>query len=186
MNTSMTLRAEKTNTFRDDVRVLMAGILFCIFMILMQPFVFRAYDYFWAERPFVSATVEIVFVDEGLPPMIKYDADATQPVVGEWIASVHEIDENGNPVRITSRRGNGRYSDQKDDPKLWTWAAWFDNEMDYSTPEVPTVPFKVCVRYDVDARDSGVNDDSPLYCSQVYDPANPTLTVVEAAKEMAQ
>lgn len=174
-NSNFTVRAEKTGTFRDDLRVMMAGVLFCIFMILMQPFIFRVYDYFWAERPFVTATVQIVGVAGSDIPMIKYDADATQNVSGTWIASIHH--EDGS--RITSRRGPGSYHDREDDPKFWTWAAFFDNEQDVTSPDVPITPFKICVRYDVEARDSGVDDQTEKFCSDVFDPANPYLEIPE-------
>lgn len=164
------LRVEKSgNRNKDDVRVMIAGTLFCIFMILMQPFAFKTYDYFWADRPFVNATVEIIGVEGSDIPLIKYDADATQNVSGKWIASIHQ--ENGE--RVTSRRGDGSYNSREDEPKLWTWAAFFDNEQDVSTPDVPDIPFFVCVRYDVEASDSGVDDQGPKFCSEVYDPANP-------------
>lgn len=162
-------RVEKTTRNKDDLRVMIAGTLFCIFMILMQPVAFRVYDYIWADRPFVSATVEIIGVEGSDIPVIKYDADATQNVTGTWIASIHEAGGD----RITSRRGPGSYNALEDDPKIWTWAAFFDNEQDTNTPVVPTFPFFICVRYDVDARDSGVNDQTEKFCSDVYNPSNP-------------
>lgn len=163
------LRVEKTTRNKDDLRVMIAGTLFCIFMILMQPFAFRAYDFFWADRPFVSATIQIIRVEGSDVPVIKYDADATQNVTGTWIASIHEA--NGD--RITSRRGPGSYNSLEDEPKIWTWAAFFDNEQDVSTPDVPTKPFFICVRYDVKARDSEVDDQSDEFCSDVYNPVDP-------------
>jgi hypothetical protein len=172
---SFSLRAEKTGTFKDDLRVMIAGTLFCIFMIFMQPFIFKVYDYYWADRPFVTATVQVVGVSGSDIPLIKYDADATQNVTGKWIASIHY--EDGS--RITSRRGDGSYHSRTDDPKLWTWAAFFDNEQNIDSPEVPNRPFKVCVRYDVEARDSGVDDQTEKFCSDVFDPANPYLEIPE-------
>lgn len=95
MNTKpqFSVRAEKTGTIKDDLRVMIAGILFFIFLILIQPF------------------------------------------------------------------------------------AFFDNEQNVDSPDVPEQPFHICVRYDVEARDSGVNDISEKFCSEVFDPANPYLEI---------
>ncbi|ANJ20877.1 hypothetical protein RDp07_gp66 [Roseobacter phage RD-1410Ws-07] len=144
----------------------------------MQPFVFRVYDYFWADRPFITATVEIVHVEGSDIPMINYDADATQLVSGTWIASIYEV-HDGEATRITSRRGPGSYHNRMDEPRLWTWAAFFDNEQDVSTPDVPNDVFMVCVRYDVEASDSGVSDQTPKFCSRPYDPNDPFLVLEE-------
>jgi len=173
--TQFSIRAEKTGTLKDDLRVMIAGILILIFLILMQPFGFRVYDYFWAERPFVTATVQIIGVEGSDIPLIRYDADATQNVSGTWIASIHY--EDGS--RITSRRGDGSYHTLEDDPKLWTWAAFFDNEQNIDSPDVPNRPFRVCVRYDVKARDSGINDQTEKFCSDIYDPNNPYLEITD-------
>lgn len=167
------VRAEKTGTLKDDLRVMIAGVLFCIFLLLMQPFVFRVHDYYWAERPFVTATVQVVGVLDSKIPMVKYDADASQNVNGTWIASIHY--EDGS--RITSRRGEGSYNTHEDEPKIWTWAAFFDNEQNIDSPDVPDRPFVVCVRYDVEARDSGVDDQSPKFCSETFYPDNPYLEI---------
>ena len=165
------MRVEKTHTVRDDFRVVMAGIMFFIFMALMQPWVLRIYDTWFAERPFVAATVEIYQITGRDLPMIMYDADATQYVDGQWIASLYSAIDNS---RIQSRRGNGSYNTQEDEPRLWTWQGFFDNEIS-DTPPVPTEPFYICVRYIVSARDSGAMDESiEPFCSSVFDPHNPT------------
>lgn len=173
------LRAEKSgNRNRDDFRVLMAGSIFCILLIMMQSLYGRIYDSFFADRPFVSATVEIIYVDDQLPPLIKYDADALQPVKGTWIASVYDKDG----TRLNTRRGSGNYSDIEDEPKFWSWTAWFDNEAS-DPPAVPDHPFFVCVRYDVTANDSGVDDSTEKFCSPVYDPNNPHPQLTEIIEE---
>ncbi len=169
------LRSEKTHTSKDDVKVMVIGILLCIFILMMQSFIVKFYDLYYAQRPFVKATVTIVSVDGSDIPLILYDADATQNVSGTWIASVYYADES----RITSRRGLGSYNKKEDDPKIWTWAAFFDNEENVDSPEVPNKPFKICVRYDVIARDSGVDDQTEKYCSVVFDPNNPYPNILD-------
>lgn len=181
--TNMSIRAEKTSRNKDDLRVMIAGTLFCIFMILVQPLVFRAYDLFYAERPFISATVEVVYVSDEVDPMIKYDADATQPASGTWIASIYLVTANGETIRQYSRRGTGNYTDIEDEPRLWSWNAFFDNEQDFEAPPVPKETFKVCVRYSVAANDSGITDESPYYCSEPYDPRNPKVELEELIEE---
>lgn len=181
--TNMTLRAEKTTRNKDDLRVMIAGTLFCIFMILLQPLVFRTYDYFFAKRPFISATVELVYVSDLEFPMVLYDADATQAVNGTWIASIYTFNNNGDEIRQTSRRGFGNYTSKLDDPKLWSWSAFFDNETDSDIPDVPEEAFIVCVRYSVETNDSGVGDESPKYCSSLYDPNHPTLEIEDIIEE---
>lgn len=175
-NSIPTLRAEKTSRNQDDLRVMISGSLFCIFLILVQPLAFKAYDYLLAERPFVSATVELVHVEGRTQPMIRYDADATQDVEGIWIATIYSQAE-GEYVRVATRRGDGAYNTQQDEPVLWSWAAWFDNERDGATPQVPRSKFMVCVRYVVEASDSHVHDDTPKFCSDLYDPLNPGNTL---------
>lgn len=165
-------RQEKTGTWLDDVRVLLFGVLACVFLIIfIQPTISRLYDVFWAERPFVSATVAIYKVEGREYPMVLYDADATQPVDGSWIASIFTASDN---ARWQTRRGSGSYSTRLDEPRLWTWQGFFDNEVsDY--PDIPEEPFYVCVSYILEARDSGAHDETPAFCSQVYDPNNPTV-----------
>lgn len=168
------LRAEKTTKNRDDLRVMIAGLVFCILLIMMQTVYSKVYDILWAERPFVTATIELVFVSPDLPPLVKYDADANQDASGTWIASVYTADG----TRLNSRRGEGNYNNFQDDPKYWSWGAWFDNEQS-DPPAVPNEPFYVCVRYDVVAKDSGVGDNSDKFCSNVYDPNNPHPQLTE-------
>ena len=157
------VRAEKTTKNRDDFRVLIASTLFAILLIVANPFVMRMWDTLVAERPFITASLEIV-QKENDEPYILYDADATEPVDGVWIASM--VDEFGS--QLTTRRGNGSYNDSFDRPRIWTWFAFFDNDKGLNSPVVPNVPFKVCVRYIVTARDSGASDESPTYCSQLF------------------
>lgn len=168
-----TVRAEKKGKNQDDLRVMLAGTMFLIFLILVQPIVLKVYDTFFAERPFIEATVKVLAVKGSDTPVILYDADAKQAVNGQWIASIHSL-ENGNFQRITSRRGEGSYNSLSDPPRVWSWSAFFDNEQDVTTPEVPKVPFKVCVRYDVEAKDSGIGDETEEFCSVVYDPYDPS------------
>lgn len=165
------LRVEKTNTTRDDLRVMISGVLVCIFLIMVQPFVFLLYDSIWAQRPFVTASVAIYHVEGRENPMLLYDADATQAVDGIWIASIYAASDD---ARMDSRRGSGSYNSTVDEGRLWTWQAFFDNEV-AQPPQVPTEPFYICVRYIVEARDSGADDESPPNCSITYDPNNPTL-----------
>jgi len=162
------IRAEKTTRNRDDLRVMIAGSVFCILLIMLHGAYTKFYDAFLADRPFVSATVELVYVDSNLAPLVKYDADALQPVSGTWTAAVYQA----NGTRLTSRKGKGNYTDAKDEPKYWSWAAWFDNE-NSDPPDVPTESFYVCVRYDVKANDSGVDDSTKNFCSNVFYPNEP-------------
>lgn len=168
------LRAEKTTKNRDDLRVMIAGTLFCIFLIVVQPFVFRIHDHFIAERPFVSALVQVYYIEGRNRPMILYDADATQSVKGEWRATLHSKKESG--ARIATRRGIGSYTNLEDVGKLWTWGAWFENDSELGPPSVPNEIFKACVHYEVETQDSGTYDESEEpFCSDWYDPNNPTL-----------
>lgn len=169
------IRVEKSgNRNKDDLRVLLAGIIICVMMIFGQNTYLFLEDKFFAERPFITATLEIVHVDEEVEPFILYDADPNQNVTGTWVASVYKADG----TRLTSRRGQGNYLYADDEPNFWAWAAWFDNEQS-DPPAIPTEPFYVCVRYDVTANDSGVDDSGDVFCSNVYDPANPTTTITE-------
>lgn len=159
-----TLRAEKTTRNKDDFRVLMAGTMFAILLMTVGPTISKLWDLGISTRPYVSATLQIV-PHEG-EPQILYDADANQEVDGTWVASM--VDDRG--AQLVTRRGEGSYSEKIDDPRLWTWFAFFDNDRGLNSPGVPNVPFKVCVRYIVAARDSGITDESPEYCSQLFDP----------------
>lgn len=158
-----TIRAPKTTRNQDDFRVLMAGTLFAIFLMVGTPTFMKLWDTFVSPRPFVSATLEIA-EDETGTPFILYDADATQPVDGVWIASL----EGEDGEQMITRRGNGSYSEKEDLPRPWTWFAFFDNEKGLNSPGLPNVKFRVCVRYIVTARDSGIHDETPTYCSPFY------------------
>lgn len=172
------LRVEKTTKNRDDLRVMMAGAIFLVLLIGAQTLYARVYDAFFADRPFISATVEIIHVAEDLPPLIKYDADPNQDVSGVWIASIYSSDD----IRLGSRRGTGNYIVRDDEPKLWAWSAWFDNE-ESDPPAVPDEPFYVCVRYVITANDSGVEDSTDPYCSNVYDQKDPLNTIIDYVAE---
>ena len=176
MNTQPILpkvRVEKSgNRNKDDLRVMIAGVFLCIFMLFGQTAYQKLYDQFFADRPFISAYVEIFHVQDGLPPLIKYDADPNQNVTGTWIASIYQADG----TRLSSRRGIGNYVVRDDEPKLWAWSAWFDNEQS-DPPAIPDEPFYICVRYSVEANDSGIDDDTDRFCSNIYDKDNPQHTL---------
>ena len=173
------LRVEKSgNKNKDDLRVMIAGVILCVLMIFGHGAYQKIYDEFFAPRPFMTATVELVHVDKSLPPLIKYDADPVQNVSGTWVASVYTADG----TRLTSRRGHGNYTVREDDPKFWAWTAWFDNEQS-DPPLVPAEPFYVCVRYQVTATDSGVDDGTEPFCSNVYDKDNPLNKIAEFLEE---
>lgn len=159
-------RAEKTTRNRDDFRVMMVGSVVAIFLILVIPVIQKLYDDILASRPFITATVEVIQTDDYERPMILYDADAKQPADADWVAIVR--DEKGN--RLSSRRGEGSYSVKEDNPRLWTWAAFFDDEKGTVPPAVPRGPFQICLRYISVARDSGSQDETPERCSKVFYP----------------
>jgi hypothetical protein len=160
------MRAEKTSQNRDDFRVLMAGSILTILIMLLGPLVGRGWDEFFATRPFVTATLEVVKVPGQDRPMLLYDADATQFVDAYWIATIEDADGG----RHFTRKGEGAYSPSIDNPRLWSWDAFFDNEKGLASPAIPSFPFKVCVRYISTARDSGTRDETPVMCSNTYFP----------------
>jgi hypothetical protein len=163
-------RAEKTSTNRDDLRVLLIGTIISVLMMTIIPFAQAYYDVHYATRPFVSAqTIEIVPVNGSEFPMIKYDADANQAVDATWIATTEFPDDDKHgPINL--RSGPGSYSIKEDGPKMWTWDSWFDDGKSSIIPEVPNFPFKVCVRYVSVSKRSNVTDESPRYCSKIYNP----------------
>lgn len=163
-------RAEKKSRSEDDRKVLLIGAIGTIFLLLFYPMIGKVYDEYFAPRPFVSATVEVVQPLGRIEPLVLYDADATQNVKGEWIASVYSQEPNGTRERLFSRRGPGSYTDRIDEAKLWTWDAFFDVEDGTPSPEIPKVPFVICVRYDVYASDSNIHDQSPKFCSKPFTP----------------
>ena len=161
----LNLRAEKTTQNRDDFRVLLAGSIICILLMVAPPLIQKYWDTFISTRPFITATVEVVDVDGIFEPMILYDADAHKQVNAIWIAAIY--DSHGR--RLASRRGEGSYTTAIDEPRLWTWNGFFDNETGVDAPDIPTVPFMICVRY-VATTDTGVRDDIPNTCSNVFTP----------------
>lgn len=168
-------RAEKTTRNRDDFKVMMVGSMIGILMLLVFPVWGTLYDQNFAPRPFVTATVEIVQTDQYEEPMLLYDADAKQPVTATWIAIIR--DKNGN--RLNSRRGQGNYSVREDNPRFWTWAAFFDTEDGTPPPAVPAQPFMVCLRYDSITPDTKVVDETPEMCSQVFHPGLGEVKIIE-------
>ena len=173
------LRVEKSgNKNKDDFRVLLAGIIMCILLIFGQRTYLVLHDTFIAERPFITATIEVVHVDQELNPLILYDADPNQNVKGMWIASVYH--EDG--TRLTSRRGMGNYRVVDDLPGFWAWEAFFNNEQS-DPPAIPEEPFYVCVRFDVMANDTQVTDSTEDFCSNTYDPKNQSTTIREVLSD---
>lgn len=158
-------RADKTTRENDDFKVLLSGLLVAIFLMVSISFGKRTYDQFAFSRPFIVATVKVV-QQGNAEPYILYDADANQDVFGYWIASM--IDAKGG--QMVTRHGEGSYTDDVDDPRFWTWFAFFDNKKGLNSPRIPDVSFRVCVRYAVDARYSGIHDDTPNYCSNLFTP----------------
>jgi len=159
-------RAEKTTKNRDDLKVLMVGSMIGILILLVFPVWCEFYDKNFAPRPFVTATVEIIQTDDYERPMLLYDADAIKPVEGIWVAIIR--DAKGQ--RLETRRGDGSYGPQEDNPRLWTWAAFFDDESGGDPPTVPNQPFMVCLRYTSQTIDTGIVDESPEICSKVFYP----------------
>lgn len=160
------MRVEKTTPNADDFRVLLWGAVIAIGLMVFMPTASRLWDTHIAERPFVSATVEVVKIEGREKPALLYDADATRPVDATWIATLWTEDE----VRIFTTRGTGDYSPKEDNPKLWTWNAFFDNEIGGTIPNVPVQPFQVCLRYISQTRDTLVADESEITCSAVFYP----------------
>ena len=163
----MNLRAEKTTRNADDFRVLLAGCVLTILFMLIAPMFQQKWDQYVATRPFVQVqTLEIVKIEGESVPKILYDADSNRTSMhAVWVATV--FTEDGE--RLFSRRGEGDYSAELDEGKLWSWYAFFDNEIGLPAPRYPSVPFKVCVRY-IATSDTGVKDESPVFCSNVYNP----------------
>ena len=168
-------RACKTTKNRDDFKVLMVGLMIGIFMLLTIPVAQQMYDKRITPRPFVQATIEIIQTEDYSRPMILYDADAVKPVEATWIAIIRDAKDQ----RLETRRGTGNYSPTEDNPRLWTWKAFFDGNEFLLTPEVPQQPFKICLRYISVTIDTKVSDESPEKCSLLFHPeAHPVRSSV--------
>lgn len=159
------LRVEKTTPNADAVRTLLVGAVVAIFILVGLPVVQRSYDILWLDRPLVRATVDIVRGTNEGEVFILYDADAVKPVKATWIASVY----SSTNTRISTRRGSGNYHARFDQPKAWSWSAFFDQEDGAPIPTIPTFPFYICVRYVAITLDTGVADDSGQFCSDIFD-----------------
>lgn len=168
-------RAKKTTQNHDDFKVLMVGAVLTIILMLTIPVFSKFYDYNFADRPFVVATVEVVKVAEYEKPMILYDADAIRLVDATWTAIVRDA----KMQRLSSRQGEGVYTDAVDNPRLWTWDAFFDNGSGSPAPLVPDQPFHVCVRYSSVTRISQVEDESPEVCSKLFDPNLGQIEIID-------
>lgn len=162
------MRAEKSTRNRDDFKVLLVGSIITILLMLIGPLAPKAWDEVVAERPFMRASVEVVYAENRYIPMIRYQAVATKPVDATWIATIESLTGS----RFYTRRGTGSYSVLVPgaEPVLWTWEAFFDNELGYSVPKVPQERFQVCVRYIAIVRTTRVIDESPKYCSNFFNP----------------
>lgn len=168
-------RAAKTTKNRDDFKVLMVGLMIGILMLTLFPVMGKVYDKAIAERPFLTATVEIVQTDDYERPMLLYDADPKQHVQATWIAIIRDA----NGVRLETRRGDGDYVVREDSPRLWTWEAFFDNESGGLAPRVPEQPFMVCLRYTSRTVDSDTVDETPEICSKVFYPELGVTQIIE-------
>jgi len=168
-------RAEKTTPNRDDFKVLMIGCMIGILLLLVLPVGGKIYDQKFVERPFVTATVEVVQTDDYAHPMILYDADAVIPVRATWVTAIRDERDQ----RLETRRGEGNYSAKEDSPRLWTWFAFFDNGSGADAPAVPDKPFKVCIWYISQTIRSAVDDETPEVCSDLFYPNNPNNAEIE-------
>ena len=171
---SKVFRAERTTQNRDDFKVLIVGLMIGILMLLIFPMVASVGDKYFKERPFIQATVEVIQTDNYERPMLLYDADAVLLVEATWIAIIRDADDN----RLATRRGTGNYSTDEDNPRLWTWAAFFDQSDGTEPPLVPVQPFKVCVRYISVTIDTRVSDETPETCSLIFNPEERTTEIV--------
>jgi len=168
-------RAEKTTRNRDDFKVMVVGVMIGIIILLGVPIGNGLYDQTLAARPFVTATVEVVKTPDYENPMLLYDADAKQHVQATWIAIIR--DANGS--RLETRRGTGDYVVREDNPRLWTWEAFFDNESGGASPRVPEQPFMVCLRYTSRTVDSDTTDETPEVCSKIFYPELGEVQIIE-------
>ena len=168
-------RAQKTTQNRDDLKVLMVGLMVGILMLLLFPVMGQVYDKTLAERPFLTATVEIVQTDDYDQPMLLYDADPKQHVLATWIAIIRDVKSQ----RLETRRGEGDYVVREDSPRLWTWEAFFDNGTGAPAPHVPEQPFMVCLRYTSRTVDSNTTDETPEVCSKVFYPELGETQIIE-------
>lgn len=170
--------ARKHRRDSDDLKVLFIGVCIYIMMTLTGPIILDQWDRYFAHRPFIVASVEVIppsaensdtHVGHENAPRIIYRTFTHQQIDATWIASIFSV--NGD--RLAARRGHGSYPKQPPDNHIWTWDAFFENEYATGAPDVPKQPFRVCVRYIAEARDSGVQDETPIYCSSIYDPFDP-------------
>lgn len=164
-------RAEKTTQNRDDFKVLMVGSMVTIIMLLVFPLIGKTYDRLWAERPFITATVEIIQTNLYTNPMILYDADATRPVSATWVAIIRDQ----NNFRIATRRGTGSYSIAGDNAKPWTWESFFDDGLGSVPPEVPKYAFKICVKYFAVTTITNIQDETEETCSGLFLPGQKAI-----------
>lgn len=164
------LRAEKTTQNNDDFKVLLVGCVFALVLLTVVPVISRGWDMYMTPRPFVVAsTLELVPIEGSDVPGILYDADAHVNVDATWVATIETRNEYEGPLYLIP--GQGSYSVQREDKaKVWTWKSWFDNGLGATTPEVPKHPFKVCVRYVSLSKETKVVDETPKFCSSLYDP----------------
>ena len=160
------MRAEKTTANADDAKVLFAGSVLAILILTLVPYGAVVWDRYFAPRPFISATVELRHDTNGAAPKIIYDADASQTVHAVWIADIKSTSHQ----QLQTRRGEWTYSPSIDDPRPWSWEAFFENERGSPLPRVPQIPFILCVRYIATAADSGVSHQTKSFCSKPYDP----------------
>ena len=170
---SKVFRAERTTQNRDDFKVLIIGLMIGIVMLLVFPMVGPVGDKYFKERPFIRATVEVIQTYNYERPMLLYDADAVLLVEATWIAIIRDADDN----RLATRRGTGNYSTDEDNPRLWTWAAFFDQSDGTEPPPTPVQPFKVCVRYISVTIDTRVSDETPETCSLIFNPEEGTTEI---------
>ena len=151
----------------DDLKVLFIGVCIYIMMSITGPVLLNMWDRHVAPRPFIYAELELLRLSDDDRVWLDYHTETHQPVDAVWIASI--FDENDH--RLYQRRGFGNYPKRPVNQDLWSWDAFFENEYATKAPPVPNVPFRVCVRYLAEARDSGVKDETPVYCSQLFDPS---------------
>lgn len=134
--------------------ILLSGAILMAFVLKAVPYYLDALD----REDWVSAVLTVKVQPEG-PPVVDYHYTATRSIEAVWRAYL----EGQGGFRLSrSFYGVGRYRPDRDAPEPWTWPAFFGDEVG---PRVPTVPYRVCVRYHMESR-SGVERDTGPFCSE--------------------
>jgi hypothetical protein len=139
------------------------GLLMFLGLVLALPQIGRAIE--WVLIPNRPAVVSATaFRDNDDVVKIEYTNGFDWPISAYWVAQLRDSNDVSFYTAKSARRWS--YSRRSATERVWEWGAFWEN---YEEPKVPSIPFKICVRYDGVGK-YGTPFSMDYQCGEVFQP----------------